>query len=318
VAVAPGAERFGFVLLDAQGNPENKIRIIDTAGGGQTHTFTLQGPTLDGGQIDTVLNADVMDFTADAQTVVYDALNQVQQADGSRVLLWSIYALNIDTGVTQTLLPPTPGFDIGDPALSQTSDNFMVFDATDQQTGQTTVFAANLTTGDRKAVATVSSGLGVPGYSGDDTAVVYSQTDASTPTGFSLVRQALAGDRMTPSGAPTLLLANADFGVIYRRGVFVGPNACTGDCNGDGTVTVDEILTMVNIALGNAQVSSCLPGDANGDGVVDAIDLGQFRSTFNSNTSQSNYLWYMDADNGGAVDAVSLSQFRVRYNTNVF
>jgi hypothetical protein len=29
-------------------------------------------------------------------------------------------------------------------------------------------------------------------------------------------------------------------------------SACTGDCAGISTVTVDKILTMVNIALGNA------------------------------------------------------------------
>ena len=52
--------------------------------------------------------------------------------------------------------------------------------------------------------------------------------------------------------------------------------------------------------------------------MVDATDLGQFRSTFNSNSMQGNYVWYLDADNGGAVDAVSLSQFRARYNSNVF
>jgi hypothetical protein len=40
---------------------------------------------------------------------------------------------------------------------------------------------------------------------------------------------------------------------------------CAGDCNGDGTVTVDEIITMVKVALGNVQVSDCQPGDANGD-----------------------------------------------------
>jgi hypothetical protein len=44
--------------------------------------------------------------------------------------------------------------------------------------------------------------------------------------------------------------------------------ACVGDCNGDGSVTVDEILTMVNIALGNSQISDCLPGDANGDSQI--------------------------------------------------
>jgi len=33
-------------------------------------------------------------------------------------------------------------------------------------------------------------------------------------------------------------------------------------------VTVDEILKMVTISLGNEPVSACAGGDANGDGVV--------------------------------------------------
>jgi hypothetical protein len=41
-----------------------------------------------------------------------------------------------------------------------------------------------------------------------------------------------------------------------------------GDCNGDTQVTVDEILTMVNIALGGENVSACSAGDANGDGQI--------------------------------------------------
>lgn len=45
----------------------------------------------------------------------------------------------------------------------------------------------------------------------------------------------------------------------------VVPGPCVGDCNADGQVTVDELLTMVNIALGNSNVSSCLAGDANHD-----------------------------------------------------
>jgi hypothetical protein len=43
------------------------------------------------------------------------------------------------------------------------------------------------------------------------------------------------------------------------------PVPCVGDCNVDLQVTVDEILTMVNIALGNAETTSCLAGDANLD-----------------------------------------------------
>jgi hypothetical protein len=44
--------------------------------------------------------------------------------------------------------------------------------------------------------------------------------------------------------------------------------ACTGDCNSDDNVTIDEILMTVNIALGNANVMDCSAGDANGDGQI--------------------------------------------------
>jgi hypothetical protein len=41
------------------------------------------------------------------------------------------------------------------------------------------------------------------------------------------------------------------------------PSSCVGDCNDSQDVTVDELLSMVNIALGNADVSTCEAGDAN-------------------------------------------------------
>ncbi len=44
--------------------------------------------------------------------------------------------------------------------------------------------------------------------------------------------------------------------------------SCIGDCNGDGEVTIDELLKGVNIALGTATMSICPPFDANGDGEV--------------------------------------------------
>ena len=44
--------------------------------------------------------------------------------------------------------------------------------------------------------------------------------------------------------------------------------SCGGDCGGDGEVTVDEIITMVNIALGNAATSDCDAGDENDDGQI--------------------------------------------------
>jgi hypothetical protein len=43
---------------------------------------------------------------------------------------------------------------------------------------------------------------------------------------------------------------------------------CIGDCNCDGYVVIDELIKMVNIALGVTDVSVCLAGDVNGDSKV--------------------------------------------------
>jgi hypothetical protein len=39
---------------------------------------------------------------------------------------------------------------------------------------------------------------------------------------------------------------------------------CVGDCNGSGDVTVNEIITLVNIALGAEHVADWLDGLASG------------------------------------------------------
>jgi len=46
-----------------------------------------------------------------------------------------------------------------------------------------------------------------------------------------------------------------------------------GDCSGDGTVTVDELIIGVNIALGSAPLSSCPSFDIDGDGQVTVDEL---------------------------------------------
>jgi pseudomonalisin len=50
---------------------------------------------------------------------------------------------------------------------------------------------------------------------------------------------------------------------------------CAGDCNGDGVVTVDEVMTGVNIALGATPASQCPGLDANGDAIVTVDELLQ-------------------------------------------
>ena len=43
---------------------------------------------------------------------------------------------------------------------------------------------------------------------------------------------------------------------------------CTGSCNGDDQVTINELLVMVNIALENLPPSACVFGDSNHDGSI--------------------------------------------------
>jgi len=50
---------------------------------------------------------------------------------------------------------------------------------------------------------------------------------------------------------------------------------CPGDCNGDGTVTVDEIVLAVNIALGVQQVSQCTNADRDQSGMVEVDEIIQ-------------------------------------------
>jgi hypothetical protein len=48
---------------------------------------------------------------------------------------------------------------------------------------------------------------------------------------------------------------------------------CSGDCSGNGEVTVDELVQGVNIALGNVPADRCPAFDRGGDGAVTVDEL---------------------------------------------
>lgn len=47
-----------------------------------------------------------------------------------------------------------------------------------------------------------------------------------------------------------------------------GASACAGDCDGDGRVTVDELVLCVDIAVGDRGADVCAAADPNHDGVA--------------------------------------------------
>ena len=45
-------------------------------------------------------------------------------------------------------------------------------------------------------------------------------------------------------------------------------SVCAGDCDASSSVSIDEIVLLVRLARGEAQFANCRPGDTNGDGTI--------------------------------------------------
>lgn len=66
---------------------------------------------------------------------------------------------------------------------------------------------------------------------------------------------------------------NADGPTTMAEAVVVDSFHCPGDCDEQGAVTVDEVVTLVDIALGSSMVTRCLAGEIDGDGEVRVDEL---------------------------------------------
>ncbi|GEM_PF-1029935 len=226
VAMALDGKHFAFVTLDATGQPTNKITFMDLAT--QTaQTVTLYAPGTEGAKLDIIKYADVMSFLPDGQTLVYDAYSETKTKDGAIFGGWTMYTLNRSTQTIGMLIDLNEGLDFGNPSLGHARNYLVTYEIIDKQTGRSSLFAGNLQTGATSRIGTMDANdaLGAPGYTGDDSAIVYAQVDNTTATGYSLVRQALAADGITPAGNPTLWAGDAAYGVVYRRGTYVSTNA---------------------------------------------------------------------------------------------
>lgn len=58
---------------------------------------------------------------------------------------------------------------------------------------------------------------------------------------------------------------------VRTHAVDVSP--CVGDCNLNGTVMIDDILKMVNVALGGLDLTACMAGNANGDDKITISEI---------------------------------------------
>lgn len=103
-------------------------------------------------------------------------------------------------------------------------------------------------------------------------------------------------------------LADGRFSVRVRASQVVGGL----DGNGDGIAGDDYVF---NGSTTNGLFR--LYGDVNGDGITNAIDFSQFRTTLGASAGQQYYIECLDVDNSGVVNAFDFSQFRPRFGAGV-
>lgn len=89
---------------------------------------------------------------------------------------------------------------------------------------------------------------------------------AGTCLGGSMVEPTTPPTQRTPTPTPTHAGPGTPTPTSSRA-------PCVGDCNGDGQITVDELVKGVNIALGNNSLNECRSFDSNGDAQVTVDEL---------------------------------------------
>lgn len=241
IALSPDGTLAGLVLRDQNG-PTDELTVIELRDNGSTTTYPLRAPAFDDGSFDTVRYASQLDFSADNRWLIYDAFNEVSLIDETAFSAWSIYALDVQTDTTQVVVQPTATLDIGNPSFAQRSDDHIVFEAYSSEQNNSTIYAARLSTGEVNPLGTVNGNVGVPGYNGDDTAVVLTVPDGNVSSGADLIRQAVGPDRISPTGTASTVLTDGYYGIVYRRGSFSGPPACPSDasCDDGDPCTIDH------------------------------------------------------------------------------
>jgi bacillolysin len=245
VAMSRDQRKYAFVFLEG-GEPSDRIAVIDGVTGATVEYSLLSAP-FDGDAFGSIVYADSMDFSADSQWVVYDAFNITWYPGGSAFGSWTIYALDLASGVSFPIVDPIEGLDITWPKLGNTRDEHLTFDA--QTDDESFVFTMNLETGAYSYFSSDQIYLGIPSFRGDDRAILFTHEDSAAPGGFSIGSWALAADYVSFTGQASQWMADAYFGVTYRRGAYLGPATQPGKLQLSSPAWTADEGTIVTVSV---------------------------------------------------------------------
>ncbi len=215
VAVSPDTRAISYIPRDREtGEARSSICVIRLDGTEDYFCHPLRAAEMDGSPMNIVVYADAMDFTADNRFLIYDAMNRATLTSGQQIEVWSIYALDLESGTTIPMLPPMPGLDLAFPSLSDIDPALITFDAFSADGNQ--VFIGSLETGELVTIADTEN-YAIPALSGDDTALIYSVMESEYSMSLYRVGIGRESQAVRPLGEPVMWLAGGGAGVIYRK-----------------------------------------------------------------------------------------------------
>ncbi len=154
---------------------------------------------------------------------------------------------------TATAAPSPTMTNTPSPTVSATPSLTAVASATPTHTRTSTITATATLSATPTATPSRST---TASASPTDTREVPTSTPTRTPT-----PSATSGGTATPTSTRT------------PTATPTATPVCRGDCSRDGTVTIAELIALINVALGKAPVDNCLAGDRDGNGVISVDEL---------------------------------------------
>lgn len=208
-------------------------KFIDTAlwvydfGTQQWGKYTLYNPTYTQGvNTGDVLYADAISWDLTGQYVMYDAFNKISSTTAADIEYWDIGIIEVWDNtlnsfgnglVTKIFSSLDPGESVGNAVFSTNSPNVIAFDYINDNTGENSVYGANIELGQIGTIFTPGV-LGVPAFSNDDTKMIFNGQDAQEDDVIGVID--LAADKINAAAGAqaSILIPDAKWGNWIAQG----------------------------------------------------------------------------------------------------
>lgn len=163
---------------------DNRLLVFDLVNGdGYPEEFELYTPTTgDGGPTtNEVQYADVIEFDFTGEWILYDAFNEINNANGEDIDYWDIGFIRVyenttnsfDDGFISKLFSGLPeNTSVGNPTFSKNSDYVIALDFIDEFSDEYAILGVNTETGETGTILSHTQ-LGYPNYSVSDEQIVF-------------------------------------------------------------------------------------------------------------------------------------------------